>query len=213
MASDNDKLTTLRNRARERAEETELLRSEGLGGEEDSLVKQQLGAANKMIAAQNKRIEALEEEKRERKPNKWKMAGVDFGSSFGAQSLNEGINWLVRWRADANKSGFTALNNDFLQSVPQVVFGAIWYALEMYKVKGEWPKGWKAARLQAANLLMNLGLSNLARVVRSRLFESRENSLAMQAALRESLAKGAEMQRELAEIKGRFDALSRTRGQ
>lgn len=164
-----------------------------------------LQAAHSELTDTQKKLERVAGQVEDQKPNRLKMAGVDFFGDLSAQGLNEGFNALVRWWADNNKGGLVAMNSDLLQSMPAFVGGAIWYGLEMWKVKREVPKGWKSMRLHAANLLMNLGFANLARTWRSRHFESKENMLQMQAALNETVAKNAQLQRTVADLQREFE--------
>jgi len=203
------KMQKYRDRSIAFSEKSEEERTQELMAQDKPGIVQQLVDTEKLAVAQDKQIKALEQTQDENKPDPWKLFREDFAGDVAAHTLNEGYNWIIRWYADSHKGGRVAQINDFLQSVPQAVLGTLWYAFEMAKLKGQWPKGFKRVKLQSAHLLMNLGFSNLARVIRNRIYDSRENSLAMQAALRESLAKQAETQNELTQLRSRLEALSK----
>jgi|JI8StandDraft_1071087.scaffolds.fasta_scaffold60813_2 hypothetical protein len=215
MASEKDKLTATTQRAMERAEQTKKMRENELaaGTDNSDTLSKALDASGDLISAQSKQIDSLQTDNKvmrdARKPERLKLAGRTALGDMGAHAINEGFNALVRWQGDKDRNSFTANNSDFLQSIPQAAIGFVWYALEMYKLKGEWPKGFQAVRIEAANLLMNLGMSNLWRVLRTRKDETKEQRVAMQSALRESLQRNADIQGEMDSLRGKFDVMAK----
>jgi hypothetical protein len=164
-----------------------------------------------MLAAVQRQKTALEEQVEGSKIRGWDTVKGHAVGDLLIQSIHEGYLWAINYYGHKNEGGWLDRNGDWLQVAPQIVLGGLWYAVEVYASRNKVPKPFKQAKIEAARLLMNLGFSNLGRLLRSRWFEKHRNSANVSVALREQLAKNAELTRELTEMKGRIDALGKTR--
>ena len=86
-----------------------------------------------------------------------------------AQISNEVINGLIEVYADWRPAGWTAQNKDLLQSAPHVILGMGVYLTELALRSPKKLPSWKREMSsQAALIFSNLGMSNLARALRTR---------------------------------------------
>lgn len=176
--------------------------------------EQQIAATDqKMLMTAQKQKDALAEQLDSAKVNGWDTVKSHALGDALVQAIHEGYLWAVNFYGHKNEGGWVDRNGDWLQVAPQIVLGGLWYAIEVYGARNKVPKPFKRAKMEAARLLMNLGFSNLGRLVRSRWFERHRNSASVSVALREQLAKNAELTRELTDMKGRLDALAKIRPQ
>ena len=196
--------------ARDGLARTQARMDQGLAGS----TEQQIAATDqRMLVAAQKQKDALEEQLESAKVRGWDTVKSHAMGDLLIQSIHEGYLWAINYYGHKNEGGWVDRNGDWLQVAPQILLGGLWYAIEVYGARNKVPKPFKRAKMEAARLLMNLGFSNLGRLLRSRWFERHRNSAGVSVALREQLAKNAELTRELFEMKGRLDALSKIRPQ
>ena len=132
---------------------------------------QQLAAAGTTSSAAQKvkkHYDKLIEKAKDRETRTHKVA-VDFGGGAVAQVSNEVINGIIRAWAEWRPTGWAAQNADLLQSAPHVILGMGVYLTELALRSPKKLPSWKREMSsQAALIFSNLGMSNLARALRTR---------------------------------------------
>ena len=115
-----------------------------------------------------KHYDKLIEKAKDRETRTHKVA-VDFGGGAVAQVSNEVINGIIRAWAEWRPTGWAAQNADLLQSAPHVILGMGVYLTELALRSPKKLPSWKREMSsQAALIFSNLGMSNLARALRTR---------------------------------------------
>ena len=137
------------------------------------------------------------------KHSKVHRVAVDMGGGTVAQVSTELINLAVRAAGRWSKDGFFAQNVDVLQGAPHFVLGLGLYIAEMATRKdpadsgGELPSTTREVWSEATKLFAQLGFSNLARAIRVRYAEGKQEQLdhaALNAEYRELQKKYLELQ-------------------
>jgi hypothetical protein len=119
---------------------------------------------------------------------------VDFGGGAVAQISNEVINGLIRAWADWRPTGWAAHNADLLQSAPHVILGMGVYLTELaLRSPKKMPTMSREMASQAALIFSNLGMSNLARALRTRWNESKGKPVELEAMRAENEAMKARL--------------------
>ncbi len=119
---------------------------------------------------------------------------VDFGGGAVAQISNEFINGLIRLWAEYRPTGWTAQNADLLQSAPHVILGMGVYLTELaLRTPTKVPSWSREMSSQAALIFSNLGMSNLARALRTRWKEGKGKPVELEAMRAENEAMKARL--------------------
>jgi hypothetical protein len=128
---------------------------------------------------------------------------VDLGGGSIAQVSTELLNWSIRALGRWSKDGFIAQNVDLLQGAPHFVLGLGLYIAEMASRRdpadnnGELPSTTREVLSEATKLFAQLGFSKLARAIRVRYADGKQEQVdhaALSAEYRELQKKYLELQ-------------------
>ena len=160
-----------------------------LGKSEEQLT----GAAAPSRGVVGKKYDKLLAQAKDRETRTHKLT-VDFGGGAVAQISNEVINGLIEVYADWRPAGWAAQNKDLLQSAPHVILGMGVYLTELaLRTPTKMPSWSREMSSQAALIFSNLGMSNLARALRTRWKEGKGKPVELEAMRAENEAMKARL--------------------